>query len=249
MNSNPQLSDYSLAITSPMANERDSAVAVVKGFLEAAAPFRRATFIAVLDKACTDGTVDVLRDFAKTEPRLKVVYAPENRNGIEAYLRGYKEALALDDADWILEVDAGFSHRPEDLKNFFPAMLAGNDAVFGTRFARGGKMLGCPLSRRLISQGGTWLANLLLGTRLSDMTSGYEMFRRKALAYVMARGVQSRGHFFQTEIKAYCHKFRIAEALIVYSNASASISGKILNDAFHHLWRLFKLRLQGKLLG
>jgi dolichol-phosphate mannosyltransferase len=243
---NSSISNASLAIASPMANERDSARKVVDGFLRAAAPFKSVVFIAVLDKASTDGTIEILRAYANEEPRLKVVYAPENKNGIEAYLRSYKEALDLN-TDWILEVDAGFSHRPEDLKNFFPAMEAGYEAVFGTRFGKGGAMRGCPLSRRIVSLGGTLLANTLLGTKLSDMTSGYEMFSRPVLDYVMKRGVQSRGHFFQTEIKTYCHRFRITDAPIIYSGASSTISGKILNDAFTHLWRLFQLRLKGEL--
>jgi dolichol-phosphate mannosyltransferase len=240
------LSQWSLAIACPMANEHDSAVEVVKSFLDAATPFHSVTFVAVLDNASTDGTVELLRAYAGQEPRLKVVFAPENKNGVEAYLRAYKEALDTG-ADWVLEIDAGFSHRPYDLKNFFPAMENGFDAVFGTRFANGGKMVNCKLSRHIISQGGTWLANLLLNTRLSDMTSGYEMFRRHVLENVLARGVQSRGHFFQTEIKAYCHAYRIAEAPIVYSGASSRVSGSVLKDAFHHLWRLFKLRCKKQL--
>ena len=231
-----------------MANERDCAVGVVKGFLEAAAPFKSATCIAILDNVSTDGTLEILRSYANSEPRLSVIYAPENRCRLDAYSRGYREALSTK-ADWILEVDAGFSHRPEDLKNFFPAMLAGDDAIFATRFAKGGKMLDCPLPRRLISRGGTMLTNLLLGTRLSDMTSGYEMFRPHALEYALQRGLKSRGCFFQTEIKAYCHHFRIGEAPITYrATSSTSVSSKILGDALWHLSRLFGLRLKGALI-
>jgi dolichol-phosphate mannosyltransferase len=241
------LSNWSLAIVCPMANERESAVAVVEAFLNAASPFRNVTFLAVFDRACTDGTVDLMRNYELTEPRLRVVWAPENRSAVDAYIRGYKEALEQTDADWILEADAGLSHRAEDLKNFFPPMLEGYEAIFATRFGKGGEMRHCTLERRIISQGGTLLANLLLGTRLSDMTSGYEMFSRKVLQYVMDRGIQARGHFFQTEVKAYCHKFRVIDVPIIYLGASSTVSGKILGDALKHLWRLFKLRLQGKL--
>jgi dolichol-phosphate mannosyltransferase len=73
------------------------------------------------------------------------------------------------------------------------------------------------------------------------------MFSRPVLDYVMKRGVQSRGHFFQTEIKAYCHRFRITEAPIVYSNASPRPPGEGVPDALRHLWRLFQLRLKGEL--
>jgi dolichol-phosphate mannosyltransferase len=125
--------------------------------------------------------------------------------------------------------------------------MEGYDCVFGSRFCEGGRVSDTPWKRRLISRGGTWLANLLLGTRLQDMTSGYELFSRPVLQQVLARGVQSRGHFFQTEIKTYCRKFRVAEVPIHYRAASAGVNLKVLKDAFANLWRLFRLRLSGRL--
>lgn len=241
------LSDLSLVIMCPMANERDSAETVVKGFLDASKDFRKVMFMAVFDRACTDGTVELLRDMAKTEPRLNVVFLPDSRGQVQAYLNGYEEVLKIPDVDWILEVDAGLSHRAEDLKNFFPPMLGGYEAVFATRFAKGGEMRHCEMRRRIISQGGTLLSNILLGTHLSDMTSGYQLFSRPVLQYLLDRGIQSRGHFFQTEIKTYCHKFRIEEVPIIYLGASSIVGGKILRDAFFHLWRLFRLRLKNEL--
>ena len=244
---NAKLADWSLAIACTMANERELAAATVTQFLEAASVFRQVTFIAVLDRVSTDGTLDILRELAKKELRLKVIYAEESRCHIDFFIRGYREALALPAIDWILEVDAGFSHRPQDLANFFPAMLAGAEAVFGTRFGKGGVMRDAPLKRRMISRGGTFLANTLLGTRLSDMTSGYEMFRRHVLEYVLTFGIQSRGHFFQTEIKTDRHRFRVADVPIVYTSPSSTVGRKALSDAFGHLGRLFRLRLKGEL--
>ena len=83
----------------------------------------------------------------------------------------------------------------------------GNDCVFGSRFTQGAANLGTPW-RRTVSRGGTLLTNLLLGTRLTDMTSGFELFTRDALEHVLARGIRSRGPFFQTEIKAHCRDLR-----------------------------------------
>ena len=242
-----KLSDWSLVIMCPMANERDSAETMVRDFLKAAEGFRKVIFMPIFDRSCTDGTIDLLRDMAKTEPRLNVVYLENSRGQVEAYLNGYAKALALPDVDWVLEVDAGFSHRAEDLKNFFPPMLDGAEAVFATRFAEGGEMRTCKLSRRVISQGGTLLTNLLLGTKLTDMTSGYQMFSRPVLEYLVKRGIHSRGHFFQTEMKAYSHRFRIAEAPIIYMGASSVVGGKILRDAFTNLWRLVVLRFSHQL--
>ncbi|HKG12053.1 MAG TPA: hypothetical protein VKB12_01895, partial [Pyrinomonadaceae bacterium] len=125
--------------------------------------------------------------------------------------------------------------------------LEGFDCVFGSRFCPGGRITDSSFKRRVISRGGTMLANLLLGTKLYDMTSGFELFSRAALQYVLERGVHSRGHFFQTEIKAYCHAFRVAEVPIHYRAASASVNNTVLKDAFRNLWRLFRARRAGEL--
>jgi dolichol-phosphate mannosyltransferase len=121
-------------------------------------------------------------------------------------------------------------------------MSEGFDCVFGTRFDRGGRLTESPLKRQVISRGGTLLTNLLLGTKLTDMTSGFELFSRAALEHVLDRGINSRGHFFQTEIKAHCHSLRVAEVPIHYRAASPSVNNNVLKDAFLNLWRLFRLR-------
>jgi hypothetical protein len=94
------------------------------------------------------------------------------------------------------EIDAGFSHQPSDIPRFFEKMREGYDCVFGTRFAKGGRIEDSSFRRYLISWGGTLLSRLLLGTRLSDMTSGFELFRAPALASVVDL-IHSRGPFFQ----------------------------------------------------
>jgi dolichol-phosphate mannosyltransferase len=149
--------------------------------------------------------------------------------------------------DWILEIDAGFSHQPSDIPQFFEKMRQGYDCVFGSRFCEGGTISDSSTKRKLISSGGTILANLLLGTKLKDMTSGFEMFTRDALMEVIKRGIKSRGPFFQTEIKAYCRRLKITEVPIQYRAASHNVGNQALKDSFSNLWRLFRLRLQGQL--
>ncbi len=235
-----------LGVVCPMANERDSAERFVREVLAACEPFgfRSVTFFAVLDRVSRDGTLELLRRLEREEPRLRVVWAPENRSVVDAYLRGYREALDAG-SDWVLEIDAGYSHQPSDIPAFFEKMAEGFDCVFGTRFSGGGRITESPLKRRLISRGGTALTNLLLGTKLSDMTSGFELFSRAALQEVLARGVQSRGHFFQTEIKAHCRDMRAAEVPIHYRAASDSVNNGVLKDALRNLWRLFRARSAG----
>jgi dolichol-phosphate mannosyltransferase len=131
------------------------------------------------------------------------------------------------------------------MPRLFEKMGEGYDCVFGSRFCSGGAMHGSS-SRYWLSYGGTLLTNLLLGTRLRDMTSGFELFTRDALQFVLARGIKSRGPFFQTEIKAYCRHLSIAEVPIHYRAGSHAMGKAAVTDALQNLWRLFRLRLAGE---
>jgi dolichol-phosphate mannosyltransferase len=224
-----------------MANEAPEAVRFVRESLERCAGLRNVVFYAVLDRVSRDGTRDLLTEYAREESRLRVIWAPENRCLVDAYVRGYREALA-GGHDFILEIDAGFSHQPADIPKFLDAMEGGYDCVFGSRFMPGGSVRNMPVMRRIISLGGSLLTNVLAGTRLDDMTSGFELFSRATLKMVLDRGIQSRAHFFQTEIKFYCRHLRVKEVPITYTTDAASVSAGALSDAFRNLWRIFKLR-------
>jgi dolichol-phosphate mannosyltransferase len=177
-----------------------------------------------------------------------VVFAPENRSVVDAYFRGYREALA-GDFDWILEMDGGLSHLPEQIPRFVEAMAGGRyDFAGGSRFTPGGSFDG-PWSRYLISRGGTWLTNRLLGTKMHDMTSGFECFTRDVLAGVVARGVRSRAHFFQTEIRAAMHDLRWVEIPIDYGCPSKSVGKASVTEAFRVLWALRRERRAKKQIG
>ncbi len=124
--------------------------------------------------------------------------------------------------------------------------MHGRDCVFGTRFAGGGTSR-ATVRRRAISRGGTLLTNALLGTRLSDMTGGFELFRRGALQAVLERGIRSKGPFFQTEVKVHCRKLRVAEVPIHYDAASHPVGRVALREALANLAWLFGRRLAGSL--
>jgi dolichol-phosphate mannosyltransferase len=223
-----------------MANEADTGAAFVREVLAQCIGVEQVSYFVVLDNVCRDGTREILEKIAAEEDRLHVVWAPENRSVVDAYLRGYREALAAE-CDWILEIDGGFSHRPQDIPLFLEKMSEGYDCVFATRFAKGGRIEDSSLKRKYISWGGTILTNLLVNTKLSDMTSGFEIFKHEVLARAIPH-VHSRGPFFQTEIKAYCHRFRYAEVPIVYRAASHNVSNASLKDALGNLWRLSRQR-------
>jgi dolichol-phosphate mannosyltransferase len=236
-----------LGVVTPMANEEPTAVEFVDAVLDRCSRDHvgPVTFFAVVDRASHDGTRRLLEEHARTRPELRVVWAPETRGVADAYVRGYREALAAG-CDWVLEIDGGFSHDPAEIGRFLGAAAAGSECVFGTRFDAGGAN-DADLRRRAISRGGTVLTNLLLGTGLSDATSGFELFTRGALEQVLARGIHSRGPFFQTEIKAYCKRFRSVEVPIHYAGGSHRVQPAALGESFVNLGRLFALRLRGAL--
>src|SRR5258708_4180804 len=243
---NATLSPVSLAIVCPMANEASTAAAFVPAVLANCTGFKSVAMFAVLDNATRDNTLEVMRDLASSDSRIRVIWAPENRGVAEAYMRGYKEAIA-EGFQWFLEIDAGFSHQPDEIPKFFKAMLNGRDCVFGTRFGKGGTMVDSSASRRFISLGGTLLSNIILGTKLTDMTSGFQLFTRPVIMNILAKGIRSKGPFFQTEMKAYCKALDYEEVPITYRTASHAVKLPALLESFDGLTRLFLARLHRRL--
>lgn len=226
-----------------MANERDTAERFIREVLDVCRKFgfKSITFFSILDNASKDGTISVLDNLQKTIHELNVIFAPENKCVVDAYMRGYRQALNSG-CDWILEIDAGYSHQPSDIPIFFNSMIEDYDCIFGSRFCAKGKITDSSGIRYVISRGGTFIANLLLGTKLSDMTSGYELFKSDILKKILGMGINSRGPFFQTEIKTYAHQYKIKEVPIHYKGASHKISRVVLLDALTNLLRLTYIR-------
>ena len=234
-----------LAVVTPLANERGVIDELVGRVMKQLGPADR--MFCVFDNVSTDGSLERARELALAEPRLTVVWAPENRCVVDAYFRGYREALA-GGFDWILEMDGGLSHLPEEIPKFIEAMRAGYDFAGGSRFMAGGAFSG-PLFRRIVSRVGTILANVMLGTRMRDMTSGFECFTHPALSRVLATGVRSKAHFFQTEIRYAMHALRWVEVPIHYGCPSQSVGKASLGEAFGILWQLFRERRTGRAHG
>jgi len=172
-------------------------------------------------------------------PAVHCVWAPENRCVVDAYFRGYREAYAAG-AEWILEMDGGLSHLPEEIPRFIEAMEAGVDFAAGSRFIDGSNYHESRFARWLTSRGGTWVSNFLLGTKMKDMTSGFECFSREAMKRVLDHGVKSKAHFFQTEIRYLMHQLKWVEVPITYSCPSKSVGQNSLKDALKSLWALWR---------
>jgi len=223
-----------LAVVVPLANEGSTLCAFLERVVAQLGP-DDAVFC-VVDRVSRDDTRAKLDEFARSEGRVHAIWAPQDRSVVDAYFRGYREAFGSG-ALWILEMDGGMSHRPEEIPRFLAKIDHGYDYVGGCRFMHGGSHVGS-VRRRLISRGGSILARLVLRTRMRDMTSGFEMFSRRAMEHVLKDGVRSHANFFQTEIKYLLRDWRWIEVPINYRSTKSRVAPGSVRDALRHLWKL-----------
>lgn len=223
-----------LGVVVPLANERATVDDLVRGVLRELQ--ETDALYCVLDRVSQDGTRGRVADWERRDSRVRLVWAPECRSVADAYFTGYRAALEAG-SEWILEMDGGASHRPDEIPRFLESMASGVDFAAGSRFVGGGSYRGSRW-RWALSRGGTLLTNALLGTRMRDMTSGYECFTRRALEHVLERGVHARAHFFQTEIRHMLHGWRWTEVPISYRDPSPRVGSASVLEAFRILWQL-----------
>ncbi len=228
----------------PMANEEEDFEEFV-GLLTATLDtvgFGKVYF--VLDNVSNDGTLDMVKALQAKDPRFELIWAPENRSVVDAYLKGYQ--VAYDKGhELIIEMDAGLSHDPRALPMFLRVLNEGNECAFGSRFINGGSMGDSPFKRRSLSKFGTILANMLLGTKLKDMTSGYQGFHRDVIRDLLQYKLKSKGHFYQTEIRYLLRKHRIFEVPIHYKAPSPRVSSSSIKNAYKTLFEYFFMRIRG----
>ncbi len=230
------------AVIIPMANEEFGFTSFISLLTEMLDILDSGKVYLILDNVSTDMTLPLAKDLAVEDPRFEVVWAPENRSVVDAYLRGFKEAYDRGH-ELIIEMDAGMSHDPRALPMFLRVLNEGNECAFGSRFVNGGSMGDSPFKRRVLSKNSTVLANILLGTRLKDMTSGFQGFHRDVIEKIMDYPLKSTGHFYQTELRYLLRKRRYFEVPIHYQSPSPRVSMSSIKNAYKTLLRYFVMRL------
>lgn len=224
-------------IVMPVANEEDTMQGVLDEIL--ALPYDNLYIYPVIDNYSKDRTEEIIRNTAAKTEKVKLIFYKESKGVISCYLEGFRQALK-DGAEFIIEMDGGGSHLPKELPQFIEKLEEGYDCVWGSRFIKNGNVSNLPLYRRILSSGGTFLANLVLGTKLADMTSGYEAFRREILESMNLNNFLSTGHMYQTEMRFYCRKFHTVEVPIHYIGGSSSLKFKSVTEALRILFQLRK---------
>lgn len=235
----------SFAVVVPMANEAEDFTPFVTSLTEVLDVLGSGRVYFVVDKVSQDNTLALCTTQSLQDSRFVTVWAPENRNVVDAYMRGYKEALK-NNHDFIIEMDAGLSHDPKALPEFLKVLGEGNDCAFGSRFIDGGSIRDSSLTRSFLSKIGTLLSNILLGTKMHDMTSGFQGFRATIVDRFVTYNLLSKAHFYQTELRYLLRKTLYIEIPIHYRAPSPSVSKKAILNSMYVLLHYFILRLTCK---
>lgn len=223
-------------IVMPVANEEATMGKVIDEIL--ALPYDNLYLYPVIDSYSKDKTEEIIRSY-ESGGRVKCIFHKGSTGVISCYLEGYKRALA-DGAECVLEMDGGGSHQPDEIPQFIEKLEEGYDCVWGSRFTEGGEMSHQPLYRKILSSGGTVLANMVLGTKLKDMTSGFEGFQAHVLQSMDLDAFLSTGHMYQTEMRYYCRDLRCIEVPIHYIGGDSSLKFASVVEALKILFELKK---------
>ena len=172
--------------------------------------------VLVVDDDSPDGTGAIADRLAGEHSEVRVLHRATREGLGPAYLAGFAEAMA-GGASHVMEMDADFSHEPQDLPRLLAAS-ADADLVLGSRYVAGGVVTDWGVLRRIVSRGGSWYARRVLALKVRDLTGGFKCFRREVLAAIDLPTIRSRGYAFQVELtyRAVRAGFRVVEVPIVF---------------------------------
>jgi dolichol-phosphate mannosyltransferase len=172
--------------------------------------------ILVIDDASPDGTAEIVDERARTEPRVAVLRRAQKEGLGLAYRDGFRQVVD-DGAETIVQMDCDFSHDPAVIPAMLDA-LGEADLVLGSRYVRGGGVVGWPLVRQAISKGGCLYARLVLGIPVRDLTGGFKAWRSGVVEYLLGRSIDARGYGFQIQMtyEAILAGYHVREIPIVF---------------------------------
>ncbi len=244
-----QPDDVNITVVIPTYNEADNLPAIARAIL--ALPLPHLNLI-VVDDDSPDGTGRIADDLVQQyttqdggASRVAVIHRTGKGGLGTAYVAGMTQAITTG-ADFIVQMDADFSHSPEYIPQMLGVMLAtGADVVIGSRYVPGGSLdERWEWNRRLLS----WWANLysraILGLRIRDMTAGFKMWRRTALETIGLENIRSNGYTFQVEMAYLCERlgFRLVEIPIHFEDRRIGQSKLDVPVKLESAWRTWQIR-------
>ncbi|HQQ67263.1 MAG TPA: polyprenol monophosphomannose synthase [Candidatus Cloacimonadota bacterium] len=228
----------------PTYNERENISRIISIVLEKKAELE----VLIVDDNSPDGTAQIVKDLMASESRIHILERPGKMGLGSAYVQGFKYALEKG-YDFILEMDADFSHNPDDVPRLIAAAQS-TDLVIGSRYCNGVNIVNWPIKRLLISYFASKYVRFITGMPVKDPTGGFKCFRRKVLESINLDKILSDGYAFQIEMnfRAWVKGFRIQEIPIVFTERLNGVSKMSRSIVWEAAWMVWHLQIR-KLLG
>ncbi len=228
-----------IIVVVPTYNERDNLPKLVDRLLA----LKDAVEILVVDDGSPDGTGEWVAATAARDSRIHLL-ARTAKNGLgRAYVSGFQWALEHG-YDLILQMDADFSHSPEDVPKLLEGIrTTGADLVIGSRYVDGIRVINWPLKRLVLSVGASYYVKWITGLPVWDPTGGFKCWRRRTLEAIDLSTVKSNGYGFQIEMnhRVWRRGLRVTEVPIIFSDrveGTSKMSKKIVIEALLMVWGL-----------
>jgi dolichol-phosphate mannosyltransferase len=197
----------------------------------------------IVDDGSPDGTGDIVKRLMQEFHGKLHILERKGKLGLgTAYIAGFKWGLQHD-YDYIFEMDADFSHNPDDLDRLYNACTSGADVVIGSRYTKGGSVVNWPFDRIFISKGGAFYTKLITWMPVNDPTAGFVCYSRKVLSTIPLDEVHFVGYAFQIEMKYRAWKlgFKIKEVPITFEDRKEGVSkmsSGIIKEAMFGVWKM-----------
>ena len=207
----------------PTFNEKENIENIIKKVFSLKKQFN----ILIVDDNSLDGTANIVKTLQKTYPKKLFIEERSKKLGLgTAYIHGFKWALKKD-YEFIFEMDADFSHNPDDLIKLYDVVKNNNgDLAIGSRYVKGVNIVNWPMSRLLLSFFASKYVKIITGMPIHDSTAGFKCYKKKILQTIELDKIQFVGYAFQIEMKfkAWKYGFRIVEVPVIFTDRKEGVS-------------------------
>jgi dolichol-phosphate mannosyltransferase len=229
----------------PTYNEKEN----IENIIRAVFGLEKFFNILVIDDGSPDGTADIVKGLMQGEfaDRLFLLQRTGKLGLGTAYIKGFKWALEQG-YDYVFEMDADFSHNPNDLPRLYKACSEeGYDVSIGSRYVSGVNVVNWPMGRVLMSYYASKYVRVVTGLNIHDTTAGFVCYRREVLETIDLDKIRFKGYAFQIEMKFTAHKcgFKIKEVPVIFVNrelGTSKMNSSIFGEA---IFGVMKLRWDG----
>ena len=217
----------------------------IEKIIRAVFSLQKCFHILIIDDGSPDGTAQVVHRLMKDEfsDRLFIIERSGKSGLGTAYITGFKWALERD-YEYIFEMDADFSHDPNDLPRLYEACHdEGYDLSIGSRYVSGVNVVNWPMGRVLMSYFASKYVRFVMGFKVNDTTAGFKCYKRRVLSTIELDKIRFKGYGFQIEMKFTAYKigFKIKEVPVIFVNrkeGTSKMSGGIFGEAFFGVLRM-----------